>query len=153
MGHPRRPDKIACGGAKGVIFAGTATNREGSPIGGAPGHVARTLFSLLFLQTSKRLGTRLLGSLLGLPPPPSPSSCCPPPSLPGQLPALFPSTLTAWTRRTELYPGYARCTFARADTTYRVISLFWPNLISSQLSAASAARPTPPLFRPWSLSQ
>lgn len=65
VGHPRRLDKIARGSAKGVIFAGTATNREESPIGGAPGHVARTLFSLLFLQTSKRLGTRLLGSLLG----------------------------------------------------------------------------------------
>lgn len=74
VGHPCCPIK-SHGGAKGVIFTGTATNRKGSPINGAPGHVARTLFSLLFLQTSRRLGTRLLGSLLGLPP--SPSSCCP----------------------------------------------------------------------------
>lgn len=86
-------------------------------------HALSSLFCFCRPPSDSALGYWVLFS--GSLPPPSPSSCCSPPSPPpGQLPALFPSTLTAWTRRTELYPGYARCTFARADTTYRVISLF-----------------------------
>lgn len=73
-------------GANRKISRGSAMRRMG--------HVART--SLLFLQTSRRLGTRLLDSLLGLPA--LPLLPLPPPSLFNRWWLSFPSILSRmWT--------------------------------------------------------
>lgn len=117
-GPPSTPDKIAARRERGN-FCGpprliARDRRSAAAAARRRGTWHALLSSLLFLQTSRRLGTRLLGSLLSSSSPPSPFVLPAPSPPPPSTRLLFPSTLARrGRRRTEVHtPDMRRCTFA-----------------------------------------